>query len=90
MTDYRELPICIKRSISNNVSSGRGKVKLRFFLKDKSERLVLTLQDIFYLPNSPCNLVNLAYLNNSRISHNNKDENLYHVKTHQVLVQAPQ
>lgn len=89
MTEYRELPTRIGGSTSNGVSPGRGKVKLRLSLKDGSEGLVLNLVDTFYLPNSPCNLVSLARLNNSGIFHNNKDENLYHVKTRQVLAQAP-
>lgn len=89
MTEYRELPTRIGGSTSNGVSPGRGKVKLRLSLKDGREGLVLNPVDIFYLPNSPCNLVSLARLNNSGIFHNNEDGNLYHIKTRQVLAQAP-
>lgn len=75
MTDYQKLLIYIRRSISNGVLLGQGKVKLCFSLKNKSEGFVLTLLDTFYLLNSFCNLISLAYLNNSGIFHNNEDKN---------------
>lgn len=89
MTNYQELLIRIKGSTLNDISLGREKVKLRLSLKDRSEGLVLNLLETFYLPNSSYNLVSLARLNNSGIFHNNEDENLYHIKTHQILAQAP-
>lgn len=89
MIDYQELLTHIGGSISNGISPGRGKVKLYLSLKDGSKGLVLNLLDTFYLPNSPCNLVSLACLNNSRIFYNNKNKNLYHIKTRQILAQVP-
>lgn len=90
MTEYRELPTRIRESTLNNVFSEQKKVKLCLSLKDRSEGLVLNLVDTFYLLNSPYNLVSLARFNNSGIFHNNKDENFYYVKIHQILVQTPQ
>lgn len=88
MTDYWELPIYIVWSILKEISPGQGKVKQQLFIKDGSEGLDLTLHDPFYLPNSLCNLVNLARLNNSGIFYNNEYKNLYNVKTRQVLARA--
>lgn len=90
MTEYQKLPICIKGSTSNGVCPRWEKLKLDLCLKDGSKRLVLNLVNTFYILNNFCNLVSLTYLNNSRIFHNNKDDNLYYVKICQVLIQAPQ
>lgn len=65
-------------------------MKLRLSLKNGSERLVLNPVDVFYLPNSHCNLVSLGRLNNSRTFHINEDEDLYHVESRHVLAQASQ
>lgn len=81
MLDYRELLTHIREFKFNGVLSDQGEIKLHLFLKDKNEDLVLTLLNIFYLFNSFYNFINLACLNNSGIFYNNKDKNLYHVKT---------
>ena len=88
MTEYKEQPTSVGGSTSNGVSLGRGKVRLRLGLEDNSEGLVLKLQNVCYLPNSPCNLVSLGLLNDSRIYHNNKRETLYYVESKRVLAQA--
>ena len=88
MTEYKEQPTSVGGSMSNGVSPGRGKVRLYLGLEDSCEELVLNLQNVYYLPNSPCNLVNLGLLNDSGIYHNNKWETLYHVKSKRVLAQA--
>ena len=77
MTEYQELSIKVGGSTSDGVSLGRREVRLRLGLEDDSEGLILNLQNVYYLPNSPCNLVSLGLLNNSGIFHNNKHENLY-------------
>lgn len=71
-------------SMSNGVLPGHEKVDLHLDLEDNSEGLVLNLQNVYYLPNSSCNLVSLKLLNNSGIYHNNKIETLYHVKSKTV------
>ena len=70
------------------MSPGRGKVRLRLALEDDSEGLIFNLQNVYYLPNSPCNLVSLGLLNNSGIFHNNEHENLYQITSKRVLAQA--
>ena len=90
MTKYPKLSTYIRGFILNGIFPEQRKVNLHFFLKDKSKRFILNLVDTFYLPNSLYNLISLAHLNNSGIFHNNKDENLYYIKTYQVLAQAPQ
>ncbi len=85
MTEYKEQPTSVGGSTSNRVSQGRGKIRLRLGLEDNSEGLVLNLQNVYYLPNSPRNLVSLGLLNNSGIYHNNKRETMYHVESQRVL-----
>ena len=53
--------------MSNEVSPGRGEVCLRLSLKNNSEGLILKLQNIYYLPNSPYNLVSLGLFSNNEI-----------------------
>lgn len=89
MTESREMLTRVGGSTTSGVSTGQGKVKLRHSLKNGSEGLILNLVDVFYLPNSPGNLVSLGRLNDRGIFHNNEDENLYHVENRRVLAQAP-
>ena len=77
MMEYQERSTKVGGSTSDGVSPGRGKVCLRLGLEDDSEGLLLNLQNVYYLPNSPCNLVSLGLLNNSGIFYNNEFENLY-------------
>ena len=83
-----EQPTKIGGSISDGISPGRGKIRLRLSLKDGSEGLILNLQNIYYLPKSPCNLVSLGLLNDSGIYHDNENKTLYEVNTRQTLAQA--
>lgn len=88
MTGYQELPIRIGGSTSDGVSSGRRIVRLWLALKDGVEGLVLNLQNVYYLPNSLCNMVILSLLNGNRIFHDNENETLYQVKSRQTLAHA--
>lgn len=88
MMGYQELPTKIGGSTSDGISPGRGSVRLRLALKDGSEGLILNLRNAFYLPNSPCNLVNLGLLNDSGVFYDNEAETLYQVKTRKPLAQA--
>ena len=88
MTEYRTHPTKIGGSTSDGISPGRGKIRLRLALKDGSEGLILNLQNVFYLPNSPCNLLSLGLLNNSGIYHDNENETLYEIHSRQILAQA--
>ncbi len=88
MTEYRTHPTRIGGSTSDGISPGRGKIRLRLALKAGSEGLILNLHNVFYLPNSPCNLLSLGLLSNSGIYHDNENETLYEIHTRQVLAQA--
>ena len=48
----------------------------------------MNLSNVYFLPNSPSNLVSLALLNDSNILHDNENEVLYDRKSKRVLAQA--
>lgn len=77
MREYTEKPTRFRGFTANGISSGRGKIKIRLTKKDGSEGLVLILTNVFYLPNTPSNLVSLSLLNDTRIYHQNEDQTLY-------------
>ncbi len=88
MTEYTEKPTRVGGSTADGVSPGRGKVKIRLAKKDGSEGLVLTLTNVFYLPNSPSNLVSLGLLNDAGIYHHNEDQILYDQSTRKTFAFA--
>lgn len=88
MAEFQERPTKVGGSTSDGVSPGRGTVRLRLGLEDGLEGLILNLKNVYYLLNSPCNLVSLGLLNNSGIFHNNERKNLYEVISKRVLAQA--
>lgn len=81
MTDIIENPIKVGGSILDGISPSRGKVKIRLVLKDGIKELILTLTNVFYLLNSPSNLISLGLLNNVGIYYDNKKETLYNLKS---------
>lgn len=81
-------PTRIGGSTSNRISPDRKKIRFRLALKDRSKGLILNLHNVFYLPNSPCNLLSLGLLNNSSIYHDNENKTFYKIHTRQVLAQA--
>lgn len=85
MINFIENLIKVEGSTSDGILPGREKIKIRLVLKDGIEGLILTLINIFYLPNSPSNLVNIGLLNNAKIYHNNKDKTLYNIETQKIL-----
>lgn len=88
MTEYREQPIGIGGSTSIEISSGWKKICLCLALEDDSKGLIFDFNNMYYLPNSSCNLVSLACLNDNDIYYDNKNEALYHCTTQRVLAQA--
>lgn len=64
------------------------KIWLKLGLKDSSKRLILNLQNVYYLLKSSCKLVSLGLLNNSGIDHNNENQTLYDVNSRQTQAQA--
>lgn len=85
MIEYQERLIKVGGSTSDGVLLGKGKVCLRLGLEDDSEGLILNLQNVYYLPNSPCNLVSFGLLNKSGIFYNNELKNLHQITFKRVL-----
>lgn len=88
MMEYQELSMKIGGSTSDRVSLRRRNIWLRLDFKNGSKRSILNLQNLYYLPKSPCNLISFGLLNDSGIYHDNKNEMLYKVNTRQTLVHA--
>lgn len=80
----------VGRLISDGISPGRGKVKIRLALQDKIKELILTLINVFYLPYSLSNLISLGFLNNAGIFYYNKDQILYKLETQKTFAFAKQ
>ena len=85
MTEYTEKPTRVRGSTANRVSHGRWKINIQRAQKDGSESLVLTLTNVFDLPNSSSKLVSLDLLNNTRIYHYIKDQILYDQSTQKIF-----
>ncbi len=77
MTNFTEKLTRIEGSTADGVSPGRGTVRIRLALEDRSEGLILNLRNIFYLSNSPYNLVSLGLLNDASVYYDNKRQALY-------------
>lgn len=90
MTNYIEKPTRIGGSTSEGVSPGRGKVRLRLAISKDIDKqgVTLTLNNVYYLPSSPSNLVSLALLNDNKIYYDNENETLYDSDTKGVLASA--
>lgn len=78
----------VGRSTSDEVLPGKGKIQLRLRLDDNSEGLILNLHNMYYFPNSLCNLVSLGLLNNSGIYYDNKHKSFYQIGSRKTLAQA--
>ena len=87
MHDYTERPTRIGGSTSEGVSPGRGKVCLHL-ANNNEDRVILNLKNVYYLPNSPSNLVSLALLNDHGIYYNNEKEKLYDKSSRKILASA--
>ena len=77
MTDFAEKPTRVGRSTSDGVSPGRGTGRIKLALEDGSERIILNLRNVFYLPNGQSNLISLSPLNNVGIYYSNEQQALY-------------
>lgn len=77
MTDLIEKPTNVRGSTADKISPGCGTVWIRLALEDRQKGVILNLQNVFYLPNSPSNLVSLSLLNDTNIFYNNERHILY-------------
>lgn len=87
MTEYYKKPIKIERFTSDELSPKRKKIQLWLDPKNNRSGMILYLKNIYHLPNSPCNLVGLKLLNNSKIFYNNQNEILYQLRSKKVSAQ---
>ena len=88
MTDSAEKPTRVGRSTSDGASPGRGTVQIRLALEDGCKRIILNLRNVFYLSNSPSNLISLTLLNDVGIYYNNEEQALYDKANQKPLVFA--
>lgn len=71
------MPTRVGGSIVNGVLPRHIIIQIRLVLKNESKGFIFNLQDIYYLPNSPSNLISLSLLNDISIFYDNKHHNLY-------------
>ncbi len=88
MTEYYKKPTRFGGSKADGLSPGRRRIQLRLGLKDGSERMILNLRNVYYLPSSSCNLVSVGLLNDSRIFHDNRNQTLCQLGSNTVLANA--
>ena len=77
MTDFIKKLTNVRGSTTDRVSPGCGIVWIRLALEDGQEGVILNLWNVFYLLNSPSNLISLSLLNNANIFYDNKHHILY-------------
>lgn len=72
MTGYLANSTKVGGLTSNGILPERGIVKIRLAKKNGNKKLILNLQNVIYLSNSPSNLVSLRLFNDTSIYHNNE------------------
>lgn len=75
--DYSNNPSAMTGATSSGLSPGRGTIRLHLAHADGSAGAILTLHDVWYIPQSPANLVCQAKLNDSGIYYSNETWYLY-------------
>ncbi len=72
ITNFAERPTRVGESTLDGILPRRGTVQIRLALENGTERVILNLQNVYYLPNSPSNLISLSLLNDASIYYDNK------------------
>lgn len=88
MTDFIKKPTNVGGLTVDGISPGYGTMRIRLALEDGRKEIVLNLQNVFYLPNSPSNLVSLSLLNDANIFYNNERHTLYNKTSRRPLAFA--
>lgn len=88
ITDFIEKPTRIEELMADRIFLGRETVWIGLALEDGQEEIILDLQNISYLPNSPSILVGLSFLNNADILYNNERHILYNRTSQKLLAFA--
>ncbi len=86
MTHFAERPTRVGGLTSDGVSPGRGTVWIRLALEDRTEGVILNLQNIYYVSNSPSNLISLSLLNDVGVYYDNEQQVLYNKTSQRPLV----
>lgn len=77
MTNFIEKPTNAGGSIVDGISPGSETVQIKLDLEDGQEEVILNLCNVFYLSNSPSNLVSLSLLYEANIFYDNQHYILY-------------
>lgn len=75
-----ENPTPLSEVTSKGVSPGWGTVVLSLALENSQKGAILSMAHVFYIPESPANLISLAKLNDVGLYWDNKTWNLYDAK----------
>ena len=85
-----ENPTPLSGVTSKGVSPGWGTVVLSLALENGQKGAILSMAHVFYIPESPANLISLAKLNDVGLYWDNKTWNLYDTKrTGQIVGYVP-
>lgn len=79
MTKFYNKTMQIGDFILDRVLHDKEKVLLYISQKDVIKGIILDIKNTFFLPSSPCNLINLALLNNHNIFYDNKNMIFYNL-----------
>lgn len=74
---YADSPSAMTRATSSGISPGRGITRLHLELEDGTKGAILTLHDVWYIPQSPANLVSQARLNDAGVHYSDESWYLY-------------
>lgn len=88
MTEFKKNPLKVGGSISDDISSGRGSIKMKLALKDNIEELILIIIYVFYVSHSLSHFVSLGLPNNIGIFYHNKDQTIYNQETRKIFTFA--
>lgn len=86
---YADNPSAMTGATSSGMSPGRGITRLHLAHKDGSDGAILTLHDVWYISQSPANLVSQARLNDSGVHYNDETWYLYTKKDHKNIAYVP-
>lgn len=83
---YNNKSTKISRSNLNKILLRQRKICLRLSFENDLKDPIFNLQNIYYLLNSPYNLIYLRLIINSNIFYKNKYKNTYQITSKKVLI----
>lgn len=85
ITKFYNKSMQIGSSILDRISSSWEKIPLWLSQQDGTKEVLFNLNNLFFFPYSPLNLVSLGLLNDHGIYYNNKDKTLYDKESKQIF-----